>query len=144
MVFEGVARPGAALDDSLTSPATFDVVAYQKGSGPAIVEVETGTSAAGEGQVLSSVGIYPRAGERWQIFGDLQDGFVSTSACAGSRRLDGAEAAFVPTGGGITLPTIDSTAESATGVPAWAAAAGTAVGTATLAYGLVLLGRRVG
>jgi hypothetical protein len=72
----------------LTSPVTFDVLEYQKGNGPSPVKVAAGvTSSDGEHFGLSSVDIYPAAGERWQVFGTFDGEVLQTSTCAGSRRL---------------------------------------------------------
>ena len=68
------------------TPAVIRVEQWEKGTGPALVEVDTGIYedyALGEG-------ISPRPGERWRIFGEPVDGQVLTGACDGSRRVAGA------------------------------------------------------
>jgi hypothetical protein len=107
VVFVGVAEEGQQQGDVLVSPATFRVLEYQKGNGPSTVQVETSTTAHGDGTVTeSSVGIRPSAGERWQVFGDTADGgIVRTSICAGSTRLAPQDAGFEATAVALAEPT---------------------------------------
>ena len=90
VVLIGVAEEGPVTPDgALTSPAAFEVLKYQKGSGPSRVRVETGLSASTRKGFfsVSSVGIGPNVGETWQIFGEVRGEVLRTSTCAGSRQL---------------------------------------------------------
>jgi hypothetical protein len=73
----------------LLSPARFRVVRYLKGRGPRRVRVQTALRKVdGDTYMWTSVGIDPRAGERWRIYGfRAKNGVVRTSSCAGSGRL---------------------------------------------------------
>jgi hypothetical protein len=81
LVFRGQALDGETENGVLLSPAQFRVTEYLKGSGPDELPVETGHSP-GAG---SSLGIKAAPGETWLIYGDLEDGRVVTTVCAGSR-----------------------------------------------------------
>lgn len=88
VVFVGIAMRGPQANGRLLSPARFWVVRYLKGTGPKIVPVKTGLSRKGRVLTSSSVGIDPRAGEPWKIFGTRsRSGVVRTSRCSGSRRF---------------------------------------------------------
>lgn len=82
-VFEGLVVRG------LDSPARLKVLRYIKGTGPKEVSVETGSLRNRDGTTTStSIGIKPRRGETWLIYGlATRKGVVITSSCAGSRRL---------------------------------------------------------
>jgi hypothetical protein len=101
IVFEGRALPGSqAPDRTLLSPARFKVTDLLKGEAPDVVEVTTGTSAQGDGLVMTmSEGITPRAGEAWRIYAmhAESDAPLDTSVCSGSVRLTSREAAAVET-----------------------------------------------
>src|SRR5256885_11924119 len=58
---------GRALDGPF-APAHFQVLAYEKGSGPARVAVDTGQSRSGG----AAEGISPHAGELWRIYGRVE------------------------------------------------------------------------
>src|SRR5688572_27298201 len=65
------------------TPARVRVETYEKGTGPAAVDVDTGIyedAAFGES-------IAPRPGERWRIYGDWHEGKLVTGACYGSHQL---------------------------------------------------------
>jgi len=85
IVFEGLVVQGHY------SPAPLKVLRYIKGSGPKELSIETGNVRNPDGTMTStSVGITPRRGETWLIFGlGTRKGAVITSSCAGSRRLSG-------------------------------------------------------
>lgn len=100
VVFEGVAQPGPEVDGKLLSPATFIVERYIKGDGPHRVKVTTGISDGGEGLTAwVSTGLYPRAGERWEIRATrhAQDDVLTTSTCHKSQLLD-AQAELIAAG----------------------------------------------
>lgn len=93
VVLDGVAQPGpTAPDGTLASPATFEVLRYVKGAGPARVQVHT-VATVEDGMVAVIPGsIAPRAGETWRILAtdetDLSEP-IST-ACTQSERLEDA------------------------------------------------------
>lgn len=92
VAFIGVAQDGPTdRHGYLMSPATFEVVEYLKGSGPARLKVETGATPAAKrkGPHPASYGISPRANDKWQVFGELRGGVVRTSICVGSRQMRG-------------------------------------------------------
>lgn len=114
-VFEGRALDGEALPDGmLVSPATFEVIRYVKGAGPAHVRVTT-AAAFWDGQqaAVTSTGIGPQAGEVWRIYVRDQGDFagVVEAGCTEARRLAGAAAGAEPadpgppgTSGGGVVP----------------------------------------
>lgn len=68
VVLDGIAQPGpTAPDGTLASPATFEVLRYVKGTGPARVQVHTGTTVDGAMVAIIPGSIAPRAGETWRI-----------------------------------------------------------------------------
>lgn len=83
IVFEGLVIRGPF------SPARLKVLRYIKGSGPTERAVDTENTKNPDGTItLSSTGISPHRGETWLIYGlGTVKGIVTTSACAGSRRL---------------------------------------------------------
>ena len=88
VIFVGVALAGDNATGTLLSPARFRVVRYVKGRGGRIVRVTTATRREGDGYSAISIGINPRVGERWRIYGRRNSsGVIVTSACDGSRRL---------------------------------------------------------
>ena len=102
-VFVGTMLPGptAPVGDQqvLSSPAQVQVSRYLKGSGPATVSVQTAVS----GQVVSSDGIEPKAGQQWEIYSNSVRSPFQTSDCAGSAPMtgtavSGAPGPFVTTG----------------------------------------------
>jgi hypothetical protein len=118
VVLVGVALDGRSVDGMLASPVAFDVLEYQKGEGPSTVKVAAGViSSDGEHFGVSSVGIYPAAGERWQVFGTFDGDVLQTSTCAGSRKLRLGQSGFAATpaasdvtaGGGATAAQLADT-----------------------------------
>lgn len=83
IVFDGLVIRGPF------SPARLKVLRYMKGSGPTELLVETGSRRNSDATITaSSTGISPHPGETWRIYGlGTVKGTVTTSACAGSRRL---------------------------------------------------------
>ena len=83
VVFDGTALEGPTE----TGVQRFRVTRYLKGSGPAVVGVQTGNRRSSGGSVVtSSVAIAPAAGERWRIFARrLAGGTLDTNACLGSQ-----------------------------------------------------------
>lgn len=68
VVLDGIAQPGpTAPDGTLASPATFEVLRYVKGTGPARVQAHTGTTVDGAMVAVIPGSIAPRAGETWRI-----------------------------------------------------------------------------
>lgn len=93
VVLDGIAQPGpAAPDGTLASPATFEVLRYVKGTGPARVQVHTGTTVEGGLVAVIPGSIAPRAGETWRILAteeiDLSEPIPT--ACTQSERLEDA------------------------------------------------------
>lgn len=90
-----VAFTGEALDGTadpstgeLVSPATFRVERWTTGDGADEVRVETAVTLDGTLIQKSSIGIAPRAGERWRIRGRVNaDGILETTICDGSERV---------------------------------------------------------
>jgi hypothetical protein len=92
VVFVGIGMRGPNANGRLLSPARFWVVRYLKGTGPKVVRVQTGLSRKGSVLTSISVGIDPRAGEPWKIFGARsRSGVVRNSRCTGSRRFGSIE-----------------------------------------------------
>ena len=88
VIFVCIAMRGPNASGRLLSPARFWVMRYLKGTGPKVVPVQTGFSRKGRVLTSISVGIDPRAGEPWKIFGTRsRSGVVRTSRCTGSRRF---------------------------------------------------------
>lgn len=87
VVFRGVAVGSG--DGPIISPAEFEVIEYQKGTGDGVRQVTTGVNVSAGVQSFSSAGIVPRPGEEWLILGgvDPATGVVQTTACSGSQRL---------------------------------------------------------
>lgn len=89
VVFVGTTLPGrTVLDGLLASPARIRVSQYLKGSGPAVVTVETAASSSGD--TMSGEGIMARAGQRWKIYTTSRHLPYATDVCSGSRQLSAA------------------------------------------------------
>lgn len=71
------------VESGPTSPAWVRVETWEKGSGPAVVEVDTGVY---EDYALAE-GLALRPGERWRLYGALEHGELITDACWGSHVL---------------------------------------------------------
>lgn len=142
VVFTGVALDGANVGGMLTDPVSFKVAEYQKGSGPAIVQVETGTSGNGEYVGTSSTGLTASAGRRFQIFGTVEDDVVKTSACAGSRGLKEREIGFAAaqTRGGEGI--IDDTTAPGGLAPRYGLAGASVVGVWLVGVAVLVYRRR--
>lgn len=95
VVVTAKAQPGPLAQNGvgLLSPATFRVVAYDQGSGPREIKVQTALTTGPGGLVAMSEGVNPLAGQTWRLWGSLApDGSLQTSVCAGST-LAGAQRA---------------------------------------------------
>jgi hypothetical protein len=105
IVFDAVMLPGATAPNThgvLASPARARVEHYLKGSGPAVVTVQTAIETLPSGATrITEDGIRPRPGEHWQINTSSTTEPYATSICLGSRRLPGRSAHF--SGGGISF-----------------------------------------
>ena len=77
------------IGTALTSPGQFRVVRYLKGSGPAVVRVQTALASRGNATVFSEDGIEPRAGQQWKIYTSSLHTPYETSLCDGSCVLSG-------------------------------------------------------
>ncbi len=90
VVFVGTMLPGPAATiggkQVLQSPARVRVSRYLKGSGPGVVEVDTGAQGA---DALAEDGIQPAPGQRWQIYSSSARTPFATSICAGSGQAAG-------------------------------------------------------
>ena len=65
----------------LVSPARVHVTRYLKGTGPTVVSVTTGVTAA---NIASEDGINPHPGQRWTIYTSSRGEPYETSICDGS------------------------------------------------------------
>lgn len=86
--FDGVALEGPTA----SGRQRFEVRRYLKRGGPDVVQVATGVTrrADGSGGSFTSVSLDVARGDAWRINGDrISDGVVSSSSCAGSRRITG-------------------------------------------------------
>lgn len=85
VIFDGRALEGPTA----TGVQRFRVIRYRKGTGPAIVRVNTGTIRRADGSgSTTSVSLFVKRGERWRIFGrGSARKVLQTNLCAGSRRL---------------------------------------------------------
>lgn len=84
VIFDGRALEGPTA----TGVQRFRVGRYLKGSGPAIVRVQTGNVRRADGSgSTTSISILVRRGERWRIFarGSARK-VLATNQCSGSRR----------------------------------------------------------
>jgi hypothetical protein len=97
VVAAGLMLPGPTVRlggrDVLISPARMRVRRYLKGSGPAIVRVQTGVVGPGS---MGEDGIDPAAGERWTIYTRSRRQPYATGICEGSRRTRSREVAADP------------------------------------------------
>lgn len=87
------AEPGplARNNIGLLSPAAFKVVAYDQGSGPAAIRVQTALSNDAGSLVVNADGVNPIAGQTWHLWGSFDTtGVLRTSLCLGST-LSGAQ-----------------------------------------------------
>jgi hypothetical protein len=90
IVVTAKAQPGTVASNGigLLSPATFHIVAYDKGAGPADVQVQTALTEGTNGLAAASDAINPLPGQTWRLWGAIgADGTFQTSACRGSRLL---------------------------------------------------------
>ena len=85
MVFDGVALEGATP----TGVQRFRVTRYLKGSGPAVVRVNTGHIRRADGtRTFSSVSLMVKRSERWRIYArGAATSILQSNMCAGSQRL---------------------------------------------------------
>ena len=104
--------PGPSVPGgSLLSPATFAVVVYEKGKGPAQIPVLTGATLL-PGQIYSLVGegLFPHPGELWRLYGNFDAaGVLQTSVCSGSRMIADPPPAPTLTAGKKSVKAIEST-----------------------------------
>lgn len=93
----------------LASPARVRVERYVKGTGPSVVSVVTGVTAAEGAQSATEDGIQPHAGERWQIFASSTSQPYETSLCAGTRPLSASAGTLpLPEGAAWFSETLDT------------------------------------
>ena len=85
VVFDGVALEGATP----TGVQRFRVTRYLKGSGPAVVRVNTGHIRRADGtRTFSSVSLMVKRSERWRIYArGAATSILQSNMCAGSQRL---------------------------------------------------------
>jgi hypothetical protein len=79
-------------------PARFRVVRYLKGSGPAVVTVQTAVASRGNATVYGEDGIAPAAGQRWKIYTPSLHAPYQTSICNGSCVMNGGDDVNPPCG----------------------------------------------
>ena len=87
IVVTAKAQPGPVARNGvgLLSPATFKVVAYDQGTGPQEIKVETALTDGPGGLTAVSEGVNPMAGQTWRLWGTLgDDGVLQTNVCLGS------------------------------------------------------------
>lgn len=87
VVVTAKAQPGplARSGIGLLSPATFRVVAYDQGTGPQEIKVQTALSDGPGGLIAAADGVNPSAGQTWRLWGTLgADGLLQTNVCLGS------------------------------------------------------------
>lgn len=93
------------IESGPVTPARMRVEAWEKGRGPATVDLDTGIydyGAFGEG-------ISPQPGERWRIFGQLNDGQIVTGSCFGSHAVAAPPVAPALAIGSASVPAVQST-----------------------------------
>ena len=138
IVLTAKAQPGTLARNGigLLSPATFKVVAYDQGSGPQELKVQTALTEGPGGLVAGTDGVNPMAGQTWHLWGSLgADGVFQTTVCLGStlagaqqaptlsagrRRtpLRAANFAGVPRGGALQTVTVPRGGKTVLQVPA--------------------------
>ncbi len=87
VVVTAKAQPGPLAPNGigLLSPAAFHVVAYDQGSGPQDIKVQTALTNGASGLAALSEGVNPMVGQTWRLWGTLgADGVLQTSVCQGS------------------------------------------------------------
>ncbi len=93
----------------LSSPARVRMIRYLKGNGPSIVQVETAAAPTAAGVAYNEDGIQPTAGQQWRIYADRSRQPLTTSICAGSRRLGARKASvrrFIGDGLSFRYPSV--------------------------------------
>ena len=92
--------PGAGdATGTLQTPARARILSYDKGSGPAELDVSTGLGS----RFFVSEGINPKAGETWRLYGSLSpNGSLGTSLCSGSLVMPAQPATASITAAGVT------------------------------------------
>ena len=90
VVFVGTMLPGRTVNGLLVSPARVRVTRYIKGSGPAVVTVQTAVSHSGS--TGDAEGITARSGQTWQIYTTSRHLPFETGVCSGSRLTGGSAA----------------------------------------------------
>jgi hypothetical protein len=91
VVFVGTMLPGRTINGPhglLVSPARVKVARYIKGSGPAVVTVETAVSPSGDG--IGAEGVMARPGQTWRIYTTSGHLPFETGVCSGSRLVGAA------------------------------------------------------
>lgn len=86
VAFVGTMLPGRTINGPhglLVSPARVRVARYIKGSGPAVVTVETAVSPSGDG--IGAEGIMAHPGQTWKIYSTSGHLPLETDVCSGSR-----------------------------------------------------------
>src|SRR4051794_13381582 len=71
------------VESGPVTPARVRVDSWQRGTGPAEVDIDTGIY---DGAAFDD-SIAPQPGERWRIFGVWHDGLVVTGQCYGSHEI---------------------------------------------------------
>jgi hypothetical protein len=90
LVFIGTMLPGRTIDGPdglLVSPARVRVERYIKGSGPAVVTVETAVISTGNGEAAEGIMAHP--GQTWKIYTTSRHQPFLTSDCDGSHSTAG-------------------------------------------------------
>lgn len=111
LLFDGTMLAGPIVPGTggvLASPPRVRVDHYVKGTGPPVVSVDTGVTAAGGAESANEDGIQPHAGEHWQLFTSSSSQPYGTSLCAGSRPLRVGGTLPLPEGAAWFSETVDT------------------------------------
>jgi len=101
VVVIATAQPGPLAQNGvgLLSPATFRVVAYDQGTGPQEIKVQTALTNGSGGLVVAEDGVNPMVAQTWHLWGTLgADGVLQTSTCLGSTLMVTQEAPTLTAG----------------------------------------------
>jgi hypothetical protein len=101
VVVTAKAQPGPVASNGLglLSPAPFRVVAYDQGTGPGDLKVQTALTSGSGGLSALSDGVNPMVGQTWRLWGTIgADGVLQTSVCLGSTLMVSQQAPALTSG----------------------------------------------